>query len=248
MSGTSRLKLALTSLGLLAAALLVALLANRYYGIYRDLGDGRDLLQEAETTLRDRGLDVTPAELDEAEAQLGEAQQKLVGAWQRLEADPLATFAGRVPGLGRQVSTTKELLVIGIDASEVGLAGIEATREYLKVRDESASSLTEKATTILDGVRPPMRSLSRSFAAIQERRGSIETQGLLPPLASALRELDEDLPEIEEALERYEEASAFLPEFLGFNGQGTTEGVTSKKQCGSKANQDEKAAPRTTIT
>ncbi len=221
MSGTSRLKLGLTSLGLLVAALLVALLANRYYGIYRDLGDGRDLLQEAEATLRNQGLDVTPAELDGAEAQLGEAEQKLVRAWQRLQADPLATLAGRLPGLGRQVSTTKELLVIAIDASDVGLAGVEATREYLKVRDESAGSLTEKATTILDGVRPPMRSLSRSFAAVQERRASIDAEGLLPPLDSALRELDEDLPEIEAALERYEEASAFLPEFLGFNGPRT---------------------------
>jgi hypothetical protein len=221
LSGTSRLKLGLVGLGLLAAGLLVALPASRYYGVYRDLSDGRDLLQQAEASLRDEGLDLTPAELSEAEAQMGQAQQRLTRAWQRLQADPLARFAGSVPALGSQVSATKELLAIGIDASEVGLMGIEATREYLDVRDERDGSLTEKARTILDRVDGPMSSLSARFAVLQERRRGIDSQSLLPPLAAALRELDSDLPEIEDALVRYQQASAFLPEFLGFNGPRT---------------------------
>ncbi len=221
MSGTSRLKLGLVGLGLLAAGLLVALPASQYYGVYRDLSDGRDLLQQAEASLRDEGLDLTPAQLSEAEAQMGQAQQRLTRAWQRLQADPLARFAGSVPALGSQVSATKELLAIGIDASEVGLMGIEATREYLDVRDETDGSLTEKARTILDRVDGPMRSLSARFAVLQERRRGIDSQSLLPPLAAALRELDSDLPEVEDALVRYEQASAFLPEFLGFNGPRT---------------------------
>jgi hypothetical protein len=201
--------------------LLLALLGSRYYGVYRDLSEGKDLLQQAEASLRDRGLQVTATELSETEEQLREARQRLTEAWQRLEADPLTTFAGTLPIVGRQVSAAEDLLLIGIDASEAGLLGIDATREYMDVRDKDEDSLTEKATAILDRVRPPMSSLSERFALMQERRDAIDSQGLLPPLASALRELDDDLPEIEELLERYDEASAFLPEFLGFNGPRT---------------------------
>jgi hypothetical protein len=206
---------------MLAAGLLLALLGSRYYGVYRDLSDGKDLLQQAEASLRDQGLQVTGAELNETEGQLTEAGQRLTEAWQRLETDPLAKFAGTLPIVGRQVSAAEDLLLIGIDASEAGLLGIDATREYMDVRDKGEDSLTEKATAILDRVRPPMSSLSERFALMQERRDAIDSQGLLPPLASALRELDDDLPQIEELLQRYEEASAFLPEFLGFNGPRT---------------------------
>ena len=207
---------ALVAFAALSVALAVGLVGSRYYALYRDARTGRAALREAQSLLREQGLDISLDELATAESGLTEAEDRFRAAWRRLDSDGLAALAGRLPWLDDQVRTGRELLALGVEAGQVGRLGVEAAREYGEVRDREAGPLSSRAHTIIDRTRGPMTAVAEYVKVIRARQEALPTGGLLPPLASAIREAREGTAEVEELVRTYHAAADFLPQFLGF--------------------------------
>jgi hypothetical protein len=207
---------ALVAFSALAVALAPGLVGSRYYGLYRDARAGRAALQEAQSLLRERGLDVSDDELATAESRLAEAEERFRAAWRRLDGDGLAALGGRLPWVGDQLKAARELLAMGVEAGQVGRLGVDAAREYREVRDQEAGPLPSRARTIIDRTRGPMTAVAESVKVIRARQESLPEGDLLPPLASAVRHAREDTAEVEELVRNYGDAAEFLPQFLGF--------------------------------
>lgn len=209
---------------LLAPALTVALGAFallHYRGLYSDAEDAKNLLLAAQESLRESRLDATPAELERAEADLTEAETGFRRARDALSGDPLLRLLAWTPWLGEQVDAAEEVLAMGAEASAIGLNGVAVAREYQAVRSQQDSRITEKAMTLLDNVEPHMTAMNAALDSMLARRERLDGHPLLPPLRSAVAEVDEHRGELEELVDTYEEAAALFPDFLGFNGPRT---------------------------
>ena len=207
---------ALVAFSALAVALALGLVGSRYYALYRDARAGRAALQEAQSLLRERGLDVNAGELATAESRLTEAEERFRAAWRRLDGDGLVALGGRLPWVGDQLKAARELLVMGAEAGQVGRLGVDAAREYREVRDQEAGPLSSRARTIIDRTRGPMTAVAEYVKVIRARQESLPDGDLLPPLASAVRQARDDTAEVEELVRTYHDAADFLPQFLGF--------------------------------
>jgi hypothetical protein len=208
---------ALVAFSALAVALALGLVGSRYYALYRDARAGRAALQEAQSLLRERGLDVSAGELATAESRLAEAEERFRAAWRRLDGDGLAALGGRLPWLGDQLKAARELLVMGVEAGQVGRLGVDAAREYRKVRDQEAGPLSSRARTIIDRTKGPMTAVAENVKVIRAQQESLSDGDLLPPLASAVRQARDNTAEVEELVRTYHDAADFLPQFLGFD-------------------------------
>jgi len=207
---------ALVAFATLAVAVAVGVVGSRYYALYQDARAGRAALQEAQSLLRERGLDGSPYELAAAESKLVEAEDRFRAAWHRLDGDGLAAVAGRLPWAGDQLRTAQGLLAMGVEAGQVGRLGVEAAREYQEVRDLEAGPLSGRARTIIDRTRGHMTAVAEYVKVITARQEALPDGGLLPPLASAVRLAREDTAEVEKLVRSYRDAAEFLPRFLGF--------------------------------
>ena len=215
------LKLGLFLVAVLTAAIVGTLGTLHYRALYQRVANAKELLLTAQESLQERRLDATASELAEAEAQLGQAEEGFRTSSDALQGDPLVWVLRRVPGLGRQVSVAQDVLVMGTEASGIGLAGVDVAEEYSAVRSESGSGITEKAMVLLDKVGPHMAELSSRLDAVLAKRERIGDGSLLPPLRDALAKVDEHSKELEELVNTYDQAAAFFPDFLGFRGPRT---------------------------
>jgi hypothetical protein len=215
------LKLGLSLLAVLTAVVVGTLGTLHYRALYQRVANAKELLLTAQESLQERRLDATASELAKARAQLREAEEGFGASRDALQGDPLVWVLRRVPGLGRQVSVAQDVLVMGTEASEIGLAGVDVADEYSAVRSESESGITEKAMVLLDKVRPHMAELGSRLDTVLAKRERIGDGALLPPLRDALAEVDEHSKELEELVNTYDQAAAFFPDFLGFRGPRT---------------------------
>ncbi|MDI6858516.1 MAG: DUF4012 domain-containing protein [Dehalococcoidia bacterium] len=211
--------LLLLALALTAALGTLALL--HYRGLYSDAEGAKDLLLAAQESLRESRLDATAADLERAEADLTEAEAGFRRTRDSLRSDPLLRLLAWTPWLGEQVDAAEEVLAMGAEASAIGLNGVAVAREYQAVRSEQDSRITEKAMTLLDNVEPHMTAMNAALNSILARRERLDGHPLLPPLRSAVAEVDKRRGELEELVDTYEEAAALFPDFLGFNGPRT---------------------------
>ncbi|MGB6838386.1 MAG: DUF4012 domain-containing protein [Dehalococcoidia bacterium] len=205
----------------LAIALLSSAAALRYYPAYRQVVEAKEELQSAEALLRDRGLDASAGDLARAEARLTRARDGFRSASGFLQEDPLLRVAKWLPVLGDQTTGARELARVGVDGADIGLEGVQAARAYREVRNEGSGTLTEKALVVLERTQPHMTAVRDLLTGMVERRRHLDGLSLLTPLTSAAQELDQDIEELADLVETYEETAAFVPDFLGFHGPRT---------------------------
>ncbi len=205
----------------LTIALLSAAAALRYYPTYRQVVEAKEDLRSAEALLRDEGLDASADDLTQAEARLSRASDGFRSALGFLQEDPLLRATEWLPVLGDQTAAARELAQVGVDGADIGLEGVEAARAYHEVRNEESGTLTEKALVVLERTQPHMAAMRELLTEMVQGRHDIDGVSLLAPLTSAVQELDRDVEELAELVETYEEAAAFLPDFLGFHGPRT---------------------------
>ena len=205
----------------LAIALLFTAAALRYYPAYRQVVEAKEDLQSAEALLRDGGLDASAGDLARAEARLSRASDGFRSASGFLQEDPLLRVAKWLPALGDQTTAAGELARVGVDGADIGLEGVKAARAYREVRNEGSGTLTEKALVVLERTRPHMAAVRELLTDMVRGRHHLDGLSLLTPLTSVTQELDQDIEELAELVESYEEAAAFVPDFLGFHGPRT---------------------------
>lgn len=201
--------------------ILLGLEAFRYARAYEDLRDGKDLLADAADLLEERGLDITPEELDDTEGRLVRARDKLGSASELLGSDPVLSVASHLPWMGTQVDAGRDLAHVGADSSEIGIEAVEAVREFQQVRDTQGGALSEKVVPVLEAVGPNVAVIEEKLATVRERREDIPDDGLLGALGSAVDQLDEHIEELETRLTDYRRAERMAPKVLGYDGPQT---------------------------
>src|SRR3989304_7110600 len=88
----------------IAVVAYIGLSAPRYYLAYRDLEEAKDLLLAVETSLREDGLDSSPALLDRDDERLESARGKFASAGRLLDREPMLQGARRLPRIGTPVA------------------------------------------------------------------------------------------------------------------------------------------------
>jgi hypothetical protein len=210
------------ALGLAAGTLFLAVaLGVHYRALYADVAEGRSLLLEARNILETGRLDVGEEDLVQAEDRLVRAGQLFDSAQRRMDRDPFLKMAGLLPLASDQVNAGREMMSIGVEASLAGRLAVEAARDFNAVRTGGGGTLPEKSVVLLERARPEMDSLESRLAAIDEHRSRINEHGLLPPLAAAVRELDEQRERAWELVQDYRRAQELVPSVLGFSGPRT---------------------------
>jgi hypothetical protein len=206
------------ALGFAAGMLLLAVLLGLHYRtLYTDMTEARSLLREAQDILETSRLDVGEEDLVRAEQRLMQAGQLFESAERRLSRDPFVRVAGLMPFASDQVEAGREMVAIGVEASQAGRLAVEVARDFNAIRTGEGGTLPERSVVILERVAPEMDSLEARLIAIDERRGRIDQGGLLPPLAAAVRELDEQREQARELLQDYRRARTLVPSVLGFS-------------------------------
>ena len=210
------------ALGLAAGMLFLAVaLGLHYQALYADVAEGQSLLREAQDVLESGRLDVGEEDLVLAEDRLVRAGRLFDSARYRMDRDPFLTVAGFLPLAGDQVEAGRQMMSIGLEASLVGRLAVEAARDFNAVRADEGGTLLEKSVVLLERIGPEMDSLETRLAAIDEQRDRIDGGGLLPPLAAAVRELDEQRERVRELVQDYRRARELVPSVLGFSGPRT---------------------------
>jgi hypothetical protein len=193
----------------------------RYVRIYNDLADGRDLLVGAAELMEEGGVDIGRGDLSEAAERFESARENLASASDALGSDPFVLAASHLPWLGGQVDAAKDVAAISVDASDIGMEAAAAMRTYQGMRDAQGGALSERVVPIVEAVRPNVTVIEEELAAIRERRDEIGDKELVGPTASAVRDLDDHVLELESRLADYWRAARMAPKFLGYDGPQT---------------------------
>ena len=206
-----------------AVAVLVALVAYtvvtavRLWVAYDEMVEARGRLLSVEASLRQEGLDASPATLAEAESQALSAQVTFRSARGMLDSEPLLRVAGWVPLLGSQISAARAIAGIGYEGSEISLDGIAALRTLNAMTAEEDGTLGEKLGLFVEAIEPQMEAVEHRLAAIRLRREGIDTRWILPPLSNFVEQLDARLVRVEESVDRYRHGRAVVNHVLGFD-------------------------------
>lgn len=198
-------------------AILFLLEVARYVQAYRDLSAGRVQLLQADATLtRQMTPDIPKQTLDNAERQLKDGQTKLRHAAGVLDDDPLLNVAARLPWAGTQVTAARSLTHVGVDLSKIGLSGIAAVRLVQPILNAPEPSLSERVVPALQMIKPQGDAIEADEAAVEQARAQIPTSGLLPPLRSAVEQLDARVGTVATLVRDYEQAQQLVPGLLGY--------------------------------
>jgi hypothetical protein len=206
---------------LVALLVIVAVEAFRYVRIYNDLAEGKDLLVGGADLMEQEGLDIARDDLSEAAQHFESGRGKFASASDALDSDPFVLAAGHVPWLGGQVNAARDLTAIGVDASDIGMEATAAMRTYQGMRDAEGGALSERVVPVLEAVEPNVAVIEEKLAAVKESRGDIGNEGLIGPLSSAVRQLDDHIEELETRLTDYRRAARVAPKVLGYDGPQT---------------------------
>ena len=211
------------ALGLVVAAVGLLAIAEgfRYADAYHNVSDGKDRLVSAAVSMEERGLDIQASELDAAERSYRQARSDLDAASSTIGSDPLALIGRRLPWLGGQIGAAKDLLDIGKEGADIGLAAVEAMRLYQAVRDSQAGPLSEGVSLFLDAIQPHAERMEQGLAVVEARRSAMGDDGLASPIDSALADLDYHVAELRERLDNYQRGSRLAPALLGQDGPRT---------------------------
>jgi len=174
-------------------ALASAVEAWRYYRAYEHLQDGRSQLDTAARLLRERGLHLQSEELETASRTLLEAREAFAQAESILSSDPGLHLAGYLAWVGDQADALLHLTRMGRASAAIGLETVAAIREAQRLGDIEGVPLSEKVLPLLDAVHPHVQEIEGQLQLLTRERDKISEHGLAPPLAEAVRMLDENL-------------------------------------------------------
>lgn len=206
---------------LAALASVGAVEGYRALGVVRDVREGRSLLRAGQHQLEAKRLDATPDDLDLAKAEFNAAGVRFGAARSTLESDPLVRIGRHVPFIGGQADAAISLTEIGEHAAGIGAEGVGAAESFETAKVQGDGTLPEKVLQVFDGTDPHIANIESRLAEVDVRRARIDESSLLPPVRSALNELDSRRTRLREFLDTYTRARAFAPEFLGFSGPKT---------------------------
>jgi hypothetical protein len=208
---------------LLAVALVIVASVEGYRGwqVVQHVRQGRGLLRAGQQQLEAKRLDATPDDLERARRDFDAAGGHFGSAHSTLVSDPFVAVARHIPLIGGQANAAVALADIGEQGAAIGLSGIGAAEAFDAAKGQGHGTLPEKTVQVFDSVDPYVASIQNRLGDVDARRSEIGNDSLLPPVRSALTELDQRRARLRDFLDTYTRARAFAPEFLGFSGPKT---------------------------
>lgn len=200
--------------GCIVIAGIIALLFRQpALAVYREAVSGKTSFLQAKTALEDRDFIAASADIEKAIAHFTAAQQSM----QRLR--PLQ----HVPILGGQLAAIGNLLTVGIQAGQAA-GGLVAVAE--KVAAPILAPDANYASISSEEKRTMLKTLAESEPEIQGARAEMDLaayylskipdNGLLGPIAGAVKSLREQIPPLQQTLESLQPAARFAPGILGY--------------------------------
>lgn len=201
---------------IIVAVLVAAFLSLRYAQLYNDLTQGKALLLAASADLDEEPWHMSDEQLQDVDTRLGQAQERLTRAARLLKSDLPFQLLKRLPWAHDQATAAEALVAMGSEAAVAGQAAVEAVRQFNQVRQEE-SPLSAKVVPSLEAMQPALSLFEARLASIEAQQRAIADTSLIPPLASARRQLDRHLARAREALTNYYDAQQHLPRLLGYD-------------------------------
>lgn len=201
------------AVGVLAIGVFI-FLAIPTWGLVRHAQAGRAALEEAQTRVSEQKFREANDQLHRALEELQEAQRSL----------RVLSRVAWLPGFGRQVKATENLLTSGIEASGAVLTlSAEADRISQPFQQEGEVSLAaitpEEKKEILESLssmEPTIQEARQKARAAVQSLEPIPSGGLIGPLAHAVQQAREKLPLLERGLEQSLPIVRYLPAMLGY--------------------------------
>jgi hypothetical protein len=182
---------------------------------------GRTLLRSGQQQLETKRLDAAPDDLELARRDFDGAGVQFSAARSALESDPFVFLGRHVPFIGGQAEAAVSLTAIGEQAAAIGSEGVGAAEAFDEAKAQGRGTLPEKTVQVFDSVDPFIGTIESRLSEVDARRSEVGQDSLLPPVRSALTELDKRRARLRDFLDTYARARAFAPEFLGFSGPKT---------------------------
>lgn len=198
--------------------LIASLAALRYVPLFNDGLALRDDLRALVRTVRESGIEMTAGQLERIRIATRAAVDRHERIAAMLETDPLVGIARMLPVIGTQVRAGDELVAASGLLLGVVDDGLEIGRDVLEIRDRPGKDRLERASTLLAGARPVLRSGLAALGEAETRLRRIPDDSLAL-LVDARDEALDNLAAYRPLLADAVTASEIVPHLLGEQGQ-----------------------------
>jgi hypothetical protein len=134
-----------------------------------------------------------------AASQFGAASESFARAQAMLGPEWLGGVANTIPQVGRQYSVARTLVAIGLDGST---AGTELSAFLRETQSASATAGSTRLGSLLGTGRQHIDTALAALCDIADRSVGLTDEGLVPPLAKAIREVKDALASVAPYLDR----------------------------------------------
>ncbi len=206
---------------LLVVALALALVeAHRAYSFYSDLTDAQKILQSIRVDIDLISLEYSEDEILDKRAQLEEAGRHLRSAKTFTKTDPFLNLAAVVPIVGNQSSGLRTLVFAAEESARVGIRASDVALAFKQYEGTPGETSLQGALDFIGTQEEPMADLRVGLVRIQDLHEELPGD-LLGPLDRAARDLEKSVTKLDQLVEGYERANAFLPGLFGADSQRT---------------------------
>lgn len=183
---------------------------------------GRNHLLAGAKTLQANGTSLSTTQAIQATSDFHEADQEFRSVGERLAVDPVFFLLGALPYGNRQVSATRSLADMGVQASRAGELGVQVVGVLLSEGDVGRGSEKkapgERLLALLKAVDPNLNQIGSTLNSIQADRARIPSSGLLPPISSAVKQFDAKFGAVPTAFNTFRSIEPGLYAILGSAG------------------------------
>lgn len=203
-------------------ALTCAVQGYRAWITVREIQHARSGLSTGQEILESERLDAAPQELRAARMHFDDAGEAFASARARMEGDPLLRITRWLPFAGDQADAAITLAAVGESAAAIGDEAIGAAEAVERIRSQDdGRTLLERTIELFEESDPHIAAVEARLLDVDVLRAEIDGASLLPPVRSAVRDLDARRERLSESLETYRRARDLAPGFLGFDGPRT---------------------------
>jgi len=203
---------------LIIAGVLVIAVIDMSLMAYQLL-QGRNHLLAGAKTLQASGMTLSAAQATQATSDFHKADQEFGSARQRLTVDPVFLLMGALPYGNRQVSATRSLADMGVQASKAGELGVQVLGVLLSEgevgRGSEKKAPGERLLALLKAVDPNLNQIGSTLQSLQADRAKIPSSGLLPPISSAIKQFDAKFGAVPTAFNTFRSIEPGLYAILG---------------------------------
>ena len=189
----------------------------RAYGFYQDVRAAKETLTSLKSDIDFANLEEDEASVVSRQLLLKEAGDKLRAARRFSDDDPLLAVGGRIPVLGEQANALKDLVRAADESTTAGVTALDVALAFKRYERAPGETPLAAGLGFVRDQEGPMRELSDSLIRLKRLQAALPANPW-GPMGNAADDLDEAIAKLEGLVDGYEQASAFLPKILGFDG------------------------------